>query len=214
MSNAIESQTGAPESSRVTWREDVDRSTALVVMLFFVSSVLWLLIGSGLALLASIKLHTPGFLADWAWATFGRIRPAHLNTVIYGWGSMAGIGVLLWLTARLCRVTLPLRLPLVVTCVLWNVAVAGGTWSILAGYGTSVEWLEFPYHWSFVFAGLFGVLMSSSLTMFTRRRVSHIGTRRNRPRKMSSAIAPIEAIMAVNDTTTPAMIATMRNPIL
>ena len=174
MTNQAAPAIEVPEPSSVTWREAVDRSTALVVMLFFVSAVAWLLFGSGLAMLASIKLHSPGFLGDWAWLTFGRVRPAHLNAVIYGWGSMAGIGVLIWLTARLCRVTMPMRLPLIITCVLWNIAVAGGVWSILAGHGTSVEWLEFPYHWSFVFAGLFAVLMLSALTMFGRRRVSHI----------------------------------------
>lgn len=158
----------------VTWRELVDRSTAVPVMLFFASSVFWLLLGSALAIAASVKLHTPGFLGDWAWLTFGRVRPAHLNTVIYGWGSMAGIGVLLWLQARLCRVKLALEVPLIVACALWNVAVAGGTISILSGGGTSVEWLEFPYYWSFLFAGIFAIIMASSLTMFSQRQVGHV----------------------------------------
>lgn len=158
----------------VSWRAAVDSSCQYPVILFFASSVVWLLVGSALALVASVKMHSPGFLPDWEWLTFGRVRPAHLNTVIYGWGSMAGVGTLLWLEARLCRVRLPLQLLLVVGCVLWNVGVTGGTIGILAGDGTSVEWLEFPYPWSFLFAAVFAVVMAASMMMFSGRRVGHI----------------------------------------
>ena len=154
--------------NEASWRSEVDRSCQYPVVVFFGSAVFWLLAGSVLALLASIKMHAPGFLAGADWLTFGRVRPAHLNTVIYGWGSMAGVGVMLWLEARLCRVRLPLQLPLVVGCALWNLAVAGGTLAILQGYGTSVEWLEFPRVWSSVFAGVFVVIMAASLLMFCR----------------------------------------------
>ena len=84
-------------------RVSIDTSTRLPVLVFFTSAVFWLLVGTSLALLTSIKLHTPGFLASSSWLTFGRVRPAHLNTVAYGWASMAGVGVILWLMARLSR---------------------------------------------------------------------------------------------------------------
>lgn len=82
-------------------RIQIDRSCRQTVVWYVVSAVAWLFAGSLLALLASIKMHSPGFLADADWLTFGRVRPAHLSTMIYGWGSMAGVGVLLWLQARL-----------------------------------------------------------------------------------------------------------------
>ena len=49
-------------------------------------------------------MHNPAFLAECPWMTFGRVRPAHLNAVIFGWASQTGIGVTLWLMCRLCRV--------------------------------------------------------------------------------------------------------------
>jgi cytochrome c oxidase cbb3-type subunit I len=159
---------------RVGWRGDVDGSCQVPVGLFFVSAIAWLMVGTVLALLASLKMHVPGFLDGTDWLTFGRVRPAHLNTMIYGWGSMAGVGVMLWLEARLCRVRLPLQLLLVVGVVLWNVGVAGGTIGILTGAQTGVEWLEFPYPWSFLFAGVFAVVMAASLMMFSGRREGHI----------------------------------------
>lgn len=164
----------AGETAEIVQRAEIDRSCRVPVLAFLASAVFWLLVGTVLALLTSISMHSPHLLPAWSWLTFGRIRPAHLNTVIYGWASMAGIGVVLWLEARLCRVRLPGQGVLVAAVAVWNVAVAAGTWDILAGRGTSVEWLEFPYHWSFFFAACFVVITVVSLVMFSRRRVSHI----------------------------------------
>ncbi len=43
-------------------RADIDRSCREVVLFWYASSVFWLVLGSLLALIASIKLHMPGFL--------------------------------------------------------------------------------------------------------------------------------------------------------
>lgn len=165
---------GAETSVSTGWREEVDRSSAAVVGAFFVSAVFWLLAGTVLAMLASIKLHTPGFLTSWEWLTFGRVRPAHLNTMIYGWGSMAGVGVLLWLQARLSKVRLPMQMPLFVAVAIWNLVVAGGTISILLGHQTGVEWIEFPLPWALTLAAAFLVVMVASVLMFTGRKSQHV----------------------------------------
>ena len=51
--------------------------------------------GSLAGLISSLKMHMPDWLVTEAWLTFGRIRPAHLNMVIYGWSSLAGVGIAL-----------------------------------------------------------------------------------------------------------------------
>jgi len=152
----------------------IDRTCRWPVGLLLVSAAAWLIVGSVLALLASIKMHTPGFLDGWAWLTFGRVRPAHLNTMIYGWASMAGMGVLLWLQARLCRVRLPLAWLLTATGVFWNVVVLAGTVAILGGHGTSVEWLEFPFRAAIFFSPVGGVIGLTPIFMFAGRRSEHI----------------------------------------
>jgi cytochrome c oxidase cbb3-type subunit 1 len=49
--------------------------------MYYGSAVFWLVIGSIFAMITSIKMHNPGFLASWQWLTFGRVRPVHLNLV-------------------------------------------------------------------------------------------------------------------------------------
>ncbi len=155
-------------------RVEIDRSCRAPVLLFAGSAVFWLIAGSLMALVAAIKMHTPGFLTQWEFLTFGRVRPVHLNMTIFGWASMAGIATLLWLQARLARTRLPFQNLLIAGGVVWNVALAAGLVEISIGHGTSVEWIEIPLFWALVFAAVFAVVMAASLTMFGRRKVAHV----------------------------------------
>ena len=174
MANPSEAHSAQPSTADAHTRAVVDASARVPSVLFMVSGVAWLLVGSLLAFLASFKMHSPWFLADQAWLTFGRVRPAHLNTMIYGWASMTGIGVSLWLQARLSRARLPLRKTLVAVAILWNMAVLGGTIAILGGGSTSVEWLEFPPWVAGILSVLFVVIFAASVLTFMRRNVDHV----------------------------------------
>lgn len=151
-------------------RIEIDRSCRTPVMVWYVSSVVWLLFGSVLAIVASIKMHTPEFLADTEWLTFGRVRPAHLNSVVYGWASMSGMGTMLWLMARLCRRPLAWGVGVTWAAIAWNVLVGVGTWQILVGNGTSIEWLEFPVWIAYPLGLMFvGVIALTVKMLLTRR---------------------------------------------
>jgi cytochrome c oxidase cbb3-type subunit 1 len=152
----------------------LDESCRRPVLLFLVSAVAWLLIGSTLAIVASVKLHAPGHLGSIEWLTFGRVRSAHLNAVSYGWASMAAIGVLLWLYPRLTRATLRFERLVLAAGVGWNVLVAAGVLAILSGHSTSVEWLEFPLPIALGLATCFAAVTATALDMLRRRRVEHV----------------------------------------
>ncbi|MCC7518475.1 MAG: cbb3-type cytochrome c oxidase subunit I [Verrucomicrobiae bacterium] len=155
-------------------RAAIDASCRLPVLLFFGSAIAWLLVGSVFALLAAIKLTTPEFLADHAWLTFGRVRPAHLNAVAYGWSSTAAIGVAIWLMARLCRVPLRHARILVAAAVLWNLGVAIGVTAILAGASNAIEWLEFPTYAAFILFVSYAFIAVWAVLMFRERRPGHV----------------------------------------
>jgi cytochrome c oxidase cbb3-type subunit 1 len=129
-----------PELDRAE-RARIDESTRIPVLLFFGSAIFWLLVGTLFALLASFKMNAPHFLDQWGWLTFGRVRPAHLNAVAYGWAAPAGIGVSLWLMARLCRVPLMHSKLLISAAIFWNIGILLGIFGILSGDGRSIEWL-------------------------------------------------------------------------
>ena len=123
---------------------EIDASCRWPVLLLFLSATGWLLLGTLLSLISSIKLHGPGFLTDGAWLTLGRVRPAGVNALLYGCASQAGLAVLLWLLCRLGRVRLYFQVPVMVAWFFWNVGVTVGVLGILAGDSTGFEWLEMP----------------------------------------------------------------------
>src|SRR5947199_7068653 len=122
----------------------IDASTRVPVLMFYTSAIVWLLIGTLLAMLVSIKMHAPDLLANVSFLTWGRLRPAHVNIMIYGWASMAAMGTAIWLMARLCRTVLRHPLLLVAGAAFWNFGVLVGVVAVLAGKSTGYQWLEFP----------------------------------------------------------------------
>lgn len=91
------------EGSPARVAASTDHSTRDFVLASFTVALAWLAVGSLLGEVASVKMHWPDFLSQAAPLTFGRIRPAHLNAMIYGWASNAMFGVSLWLMTRLVR---------------------------------------------------------------------------------------------------------------
>lgn len=155
-------------------RLQIDRAAMKPVGMFIGTSLIWLLLGSFLAIAASIKLHNPEFLAEANWLTFGRVRPAHLNTVAYGWLSTAAIGIGLWILSRLCRVPITDYTSLTLAAVFWNLGNAVGTWGILRGDGTSIEWLEYPPYAAPLLIISFAFVMLSAISLVKRRPPGHI----------------------------------------
>jgi cytochrome c oxidase cbb3-type subunit I len=162
------------ESRRRALLAEVDASCRWPVMLLFGCSLVWLLVGTVFALVASWKLHSPDFLGGVAWLTFGRVRPAHLNAVVYGFASQAGIAVTLWLMCRLCRTPLICGWMAALAGIFWNLAVAIGIIGILAGHSTGMEWLEFPPYATPILFAAFALIALWGIVTFRYRREPHL----------------------------------------
>jgi hypothetical protein len=85
------------------------------------------------ALIASIKFHGPNFLADIPWLTDGRVRPAHVDCLLYGFCLQAGVALSAWLFGRLGRARLAYPLLALAGVAFYNFGVAAGVFGILAG---------------------------------------------------------------------------------
>lgn len=130
---------------------EADRSCKGPLLLMFYGATAWLVVGILCELVSTIKLHGPGFLVGSSWLTYGRLHPAALSALAYGFASQAAMALALWMMVRLSRVELPIAKLLLLAGGFWNVGVAAGFVGILAGENTGFEWLEMP--------GLAGPLM-------------------------------------------------------
>jgi len=164
----------AAASPELEAREAQDRSSRAAAFAFLSSSILWLVLGSVAGLIASQKLTSPDFLTESAWLTFGRVRTAHLNMVIYGWASMAGLGIALWMLPRLLKTNLVGERFAVAGAGLWNAGVAAGVAAILSGWTDGLQWLEIPWQIGILLA-VGGALCAVPLFLtLSRRKVDHL----------------------------------------
>lgn len=132
----------------------------------------WLVFGSGLAVLAAIKLHAPGMLAGVEWLTYGRIQPAAWNSLVLGFGGLAGLALALWLMVRLAGAPLVGGGVIILGALTWHVGLKLGVLGILLGDTTGVEGLELPkYAAPILFTGW--LCMAAWALVVFNRRVQH-----------------------------------------
>jgi cytochrome c oxidase cbb3-type subunit I len=155
-------------------RAYIDASTRVPVLMFYTSAIAWLIVGTVLAMVVSFKLHSPDLLSGISFLTWGRLRPAHMNVMVYGWASMAGMGTAVWLMARLCRSTLRFPLLIAAGAVFWNVGVLIGVGAILLGDSTGFQWLEFPRYVAVILFVAYTLMASWAVLMFRHRRGDQI----------------------------------------
>ena len=155
-------------------RDDADKSTSLVVGVCLTLAVVWLVLASVAGLISSIKMHEPDWWVQYGWITFGRIRPIHLNMVAYGWCSLAGIGVAIWLIPRLLKTELVGAKYALLGGALWTIGVFAGTVAIAMGYSDGLEWLEYPWQIDILLV-IGGALVGVPLWLtLLNRKVKHL----------------------------------------
>ena len=153
-------------------RSLIDKSCRFPVLFFIVSASAWLIFAATLGFIQQMKMHAPQFI-DFSWLYFlnyGRSNPAFMTALVYGWAIQAGLGIGIWIMARLCSAEIKNPLTLLVAGHFWNIGVSIGVFGILLGYGTSIEWMAFPKAvWPILFAS-FSMIVIWLVMMFFRRQ--------------------------------------------
>ncbi|MDF1861888.1 MAG: cbb3-type cytochrome c oxidase subunit I [Verrucomicrobiales bacterium] len=161
-----------PTPEEIEERATIDRSTRFPVMFFFTSAAAWLLAATLLGFLSSLKLRVPGLWDECQFMGYGRLFPAHMNALVYGWAMQAGIGVMLWLMARLTRNPLRHITAILVAGHLWNAGVALAVCTVWFGFGNSVPLLDFSaWVWPII-ALSYTLIVVWVIPMFRQRRAS------------------------------------------
>jgi cytochrome c oxidase cbb3-type subunit 1 len=139
-------------------------------MAIFIGAGFWLLAGSAFGLISSIKFHQPQFLADCAWLTYGRVRPAFINALVYGAFLPSALGLAVWVFARLGRTDAVNPGLIAFGAVVWNAGVLVGLGGILAGDSTGFDYLEMPGYATWIlFLGYLMLAVWAAATFHLRR---------------------------------------------
>lgn len=151
-------------------RGSIDRSARFPVLFFFTSAAAWLFVATILGAFSALKLRLPGLWDDCEFITYGRVFPMHMIALVYGWGLQAGIGVMLWLMARLTRREIKYGLGIIFLGHVWNALVSIAVILILFGFGRSIPWLDFPAWLAPLFALTYMSLVVWVIPMFKFRK--------------------------------------------
>jgi cbb3-type cytochrome c oxidase subunit I len=109
---------------------------------FMLSAAGWLVIGTLMGLVLAIEFVFPDFAHGIPWLVFGRLRQAHVNTVLFAWLSGAMMGMWLYIVPKLTGRRIWSERLGNLCSVLWNLALAGGIVGIMLAYTQSREYAE------------------------------------------------------------------------
>ena len=143
------------------------------MLALFGSAAGWLIAGSVLGFIASLKFHAPNLLADCAWFSYGRLHAAATTAFTYGFAIQAGLGVGLWLLASIGKSKVAQPWVIALGAKLWNLGVLLSIAGVLQGDSTGFDYLEMPHYagW-FLWLGMLIIGLLSVRTLADRRERS------------------------------------------
>src|SRR5512142_1289719 len=111
---------------------------------FLISSIAYFFIVGIIAVTIAAKFVWPSLLGTVQYLTYGRLRPLHVNGMLFGWLLAADMGLSYYIVPRLCGVKLYSEKLGGATAALWNVIVLGAVYSLLVGDNQGLEYAELP----------------------------------------------------------------------
>lgn len=161
--------------------------------IWILSSVFWFVVVTIFGLTIATELVSPEVFGGIPWLVFSRVRPSHVQTVLYGWLTMMYWGAILYFSPRLLGTT-RMRWEGLAYWLAWaqNALMALGIFAILTGGSTGREWQELPF---LIIGGVLIVFLIMDINVIATIRV-----RKVRPLYVSmwwATIAPLLLIGSV-----------------
>jgi len=136
---------------------------------FCVTSGFWMMIATFMGLFGATKLIAPDWLGSYGWLVFGRVRPIHVNLVLFGFVTPGLLAAAFYFTPRLLRTKLYSETLGIVTVILWNTILAGAVVTLALGYTQGREYAELVWPLD-ILVGILFCLVLFNLIMTIRQR--------------------------------------------
>ena len=101
---------------------------------FLVSSISYFFIVGIVAILIAAKFVWPDLMGTIAALSYGRLRPLHVNGMLFGWLLAADMGLTYYLIPRHCGVKLWSETLGKATAILWNLIILSAVVCLLMGW--------------------------------------------------------------------------------
>jgi cytochrome c oxidase cbb3-type subunit 1/cytochrome c oxidase cbb3-type subunit I/II len=129
-----------------------------------------MMIATFMGLVGAIELISPDVWINRSWFVFGRVRPIHVNLVLFGFVTPGLLGAAFYFIPRLLRTQLYSETLGMSTVWLWNVALVAAVLSLAAGYTQGREYAELVWPIDFMVVFAFGLLFFNLAMTVARRQ--------------------------------------------
>ncbi|MBU0987106.1 MAG: cbb3-type cytochrome c oxidase subunit I, partial [Proteobacteria bacterium] len=109
---------------------------------FCITSAIWMVIATFMGLLGATELMAPDLTRNIGWLVFGRIRPIHVNLVLFGFVTPGLLAAAFYYVPRLLHTGLYSEKLGVITVCLWNFTLLFVVVSLAMGYTQGREYAE------------------------------------------------------------------------
>ncbi len=109
---------------------------------FCLTSAFWMIVGTLMGLIGATELVAPDITKNIGWLVFGRVRPIHINIVLFGFVTPGLLAAAFYYFPRLLKTELFSERLGVVTVVAWNIALVAVVVSLMQGYTQGREYAE------------------------------------------------------------------------
>ncbi|MCU0614621.1 MAG: cbb3-type cytochrome c oxidase subunit I [Desulfobacterales bacterium] len=110
--------------------------------IFCLTSIFWMMIATFMGLLGATLLIAPDLTEGIGWLTFGRIRPAHVNLVLFGFVTPGLLAAAFYYIPKLLRTDLFSEKLGILSGGVWNLMLVAATVTLLAGHTQAREYAE------------------------------------------------------------------------
>lgn len=109
---------------------------------FYITSAFWVCVATLYGLTAAVELVAPDIFANIPELLFGRIRPIHINLVLFGFLTPSLIGTALYLVPLLTQTKLYSERLANIAMIIWNIFTAAAVFTLSGGKTQGREYAE------------------------------------------------------------------------
>jgi cytochrome c oxidase cbb3-type subunit 1/cytochrome c oxidase cbb3-type subunit I/II len=137
---------------------------------FCLTSAFWMTVATFAGLLGATELIAPDLTENIGWLVFGRVRPIHINLVLFGFVTPGLLAAAFYYLPRMLRTDLYSDMLGVVTVVLWNLTLVGVVVTLAAGYTQGREYAEMIWPVDMGVVLVFALVLVNFLMTVARRK--------------------------------------------
>lgn len=141
---------------------------------FAVAACVYLVLGTGVGVYIASELAWPILNFDNPYISFGRLRPVHTNTVVYGFGGSVLMATAYYVVQRTCGVKIWSDKLAWFTFWGWNLYVIGGLITLPLGFTQGKEYAELEWPFDILLTVVWLAYSFNFMMTLHYRKVSHI----------------------------------------